>query len=417
MQIVRTAIIAASLLVAAASPALADYGRAWEDGQAAFVGGDYRSALESFQAARDAGLEGPAVHYNIAVCQFSLGQYEAARDSFRYIAAHFPRMRGLAEYNMGLAERRLGNMIAAQQHFIRAFELSPDDATIRALSVDMLRETDTQRASKWYGSIGMRAGHDDNVALRDTTGLPVGVTAESPMADLFASIRGPLPGIDKVLIDASAYVVRYPDASDYDQLETRLGVLYTWQNDHWWVEGGAYFAFGTLGGSSFNRDIGGEIRAVRFLDEYSSIEFQYRYDDVSAANAQFSGIDGDRQRVDLRYRHYGDRHYAIVRAGIENNDRQSASVSASRRRVEMDYRYDLAERWHLDAGLQFRASDYDDLATPRSEELSSVLLGVSRNLGDAWEFSVNVQYAENDSSDPVFTYERTQVTLGAFRTF
>lgn len=417
MQIVRTAIIAASLLVAAASPALADYGRAWEDGQAAFVGGDYRSALESFQAARDAGLEGPAVHYNIAVCQFSLGQYEAARDSFRYIAAHFPRMRGLAEYNMGLAERRLGNMIAAQQHFIRAFELSPDDATIRALSVDMLRETDTQRASKWYGSIGMRAGHDDNVALRDTTGLPVGVTAESPMADLFASIRGPLPGIDKVLIDASAYVVRYPDASDYDQLETRLGVLYTWQNDHWWVEGGAYFAFGTLGGSSFNRDIGGEIRAVRFLDEYSSIEFQYRYDDVSAANAQFSGIDGDRQRVDLRYRHYGDRHYAIVRAGIENNDRQSASVSASRRRVEMDYRYDLAERWHLDAGLQFRASDYDDLATPRSEDLSSVLLGVSRNLGDAWELSVNVQYAENDSSDPVFAYEHTQITLGAFRTF
>lgn len=409
--------IVATLLLAAATIVVADELPAWDAGQAAFEAGDYRAALDHFEAARRAGLDGPAVHYNIAVCQFTLGHHEAARDTFQLIASRFPRMRGLAEYNMGLAERRLGNTPAAQRHFIRAFELSPDDANLRALSFSMIREIGPQQSSDWYGLVSVRTGHDDNVALRDSTALPVGVTGESPLADLFATVRGPLPGLDDVLLDASLYVVAYPDAGDFDQLETRVGAVYGRETADWWFEAGLFLTYGTLGGMSFNREIGADLVAVRYLDEHSSLEFRYRYDAVEAAGADFGGIEGDRQRVDLRYRYDGERHHLSVRAGVEKNDRLSPGVSPSRERLYIDYRLDLAETWHLEAGLQFRASEYDELATPRSEDLSSASIGLSRDFGRAWQVSLYAQFGENDSNDPQYGYERTQWTIGALRSF
>lgn len=404
-------------LLAAAAPVAADDLPSWEAGLAAFEAGDYQDALADFEAAQRAGLDGPAVHYNIAVCQFTLGHYEAARDTFRIIATRFPRMRGLAEYNMGLAERRLGNTIAAQRHFIRAFELSPDDENLRALSFAMIRDIGPQQSSDWYGLVAVRGGHDDNVALRDSTGLPVGVTGESPLADLFATVRGPLPGLDNVLLDASLYVVAYPDAGDFDQFETKAGAVYGRETTDWWFEGGLFLTYGTLGGMSFNREIGADLRAVRYLDEHSSLEFRYRYDNISAAGADFGGIEGDRQYIDLRYRYDGERHHVSVRAGVERNDRLSPGVSPARERLQVDYRLDVREVWHLEAGMQFRASEYADLATPRTEDLAAASVGLSRDFGRAWQVSLYAQFGDNDSSDPQYSYQRTQWTIGALRSF
>jgi tetratricopeptide (TPR) repeat protein len=409
-------LVAASLLAIMTSAA-ADDRPDWVSGQRAFASGDYGAALRHFEAARNHGLKGPAVHYNIAVCLFSLGEFDRARDTFRYIAGHYPRMRGLAEYNMGLTERRLGNNNAAQRHFIRAFELSEDDEKIRALAISLIRETEIERASEWYGSAGLRIGHDDNVALRDSTGLPAGVSGESPLADLFVTVRGPIPGAGRLLVDASVYAINYTDASDFDQTEIRTGGLYTWQNDDWWAEGGVFFTHGTVGGSYFNREFGLHARAVRFLNENSSLEFHIRQDDVSSASSRFEGIDGDRQRLGIRYRYYDNRNDISARVSIEKNDRLDAGVSPSRIRWQLDYRYVLNDAWQLEAGALLRASDYDDLVPGRSEDLTSLTAGTAWSFRDAWQATLAWQYSRNDASDPAFSYERNQLTLGMYRSF
>jgi len=407
----------ATLLLATSVPAYADQGPDWTSGQAAFAAGDYRTALRHFEAARDQGLDGPAVHYNIAVCQFSLGQFAAARDTFGLIAGRYPRMRGLAEYNIGLAERRLGDNVAALRHFIRAFELSPDDEKIRSLAYAMVRDTAIQKASAWYGIVGLRAGHDDNVALRDDTGLPAGVTADSPLVDLYGAVRGPFPGTSRFLLDASLYVLEYPDADDYSQTEMHAGGLYTWQNDDWWLEVGPAVTFGTVGGSAFNREIGLEVRAVRYLDESSSFEIHLRHDDISGSSSRFAGIDGDRQRLELRYRYTGAHNQIAVRAGFEANDRTDPAVSPARKRIQLAYRYIMNDAWQLEAGVMFRRSDYDDLAPARDEDLISLTTGVTRSFGDAWQLSIAWQSSENDASDPDFAYDRNLVMLGLYRSF
>ena len=402
-----------------ATSAAADVADDWASGRQAFATGDYDSALLYFEMARDAGQSGVAIHYNIAVCQFKLERFDDAGTTFRHIADNFPKMQGLAEYNLGLVERRLGNTRAAQEHFIRAWELSPDDEKVRALAIAMLDDIvpAAEEPKRWFGSFGLRAGHDDNVALRDSLGLPAGVTAESPMADLFVALRGAPAFLGGFMFDASAYAVAYPDADDFDQSEFRLGGLYTWRPGDWRLEGSAHYVYGTLGGSGFEREIALGARAVRYLGDNAALDFQYRYDDIDEDDPLFAGIAGTRQRADLRYRWYRGDHTVILRLGAENNDRLDAGVSPSRTRFQADYRYQPVDGWGFETGFGFRNSDYDDLETPRTEDLTSISAALTRTVAEVWMFALQYQYSENDSSDPVFSYERNLITLGVLRTF
>ncbi|MDH3846345.1 MAG: outer membrane beta-barrel protein, partial [Gammaproteobacteria bacterium] len=274
-----------------------------------------------------------------------------------------------------------------------------------------------EEPKRWFGSFGLRAGHDDNVALRDSLGLPAGVTAESPMADLFVALRGAPAFLGGFMFDASAYAVAYPDADDFDQSEFRLGGLYTWRPGDWRLEGSAHYVYGTLGGSGFEREIALGARAVRYLGDNAALDFQYRYDDIDEDDPLFAGIAGTRQRADLRYRWYRGNQTVILRLGAENNDRLDAGVSPARSRFQADYRYQPADAWGFEAGFGFRASDYDDIELPRTEDLTSISAALTRTVAEVWMFALQYQYSENDSNDPEFSYERNVITLGVLRTF
>ena len=85
------------LLAFATAVSAADQtGEPFAAGVAAFNAQDYERALTLFQAALDAGVEGPAVHYNIAVASYKLGRYRRAEAEFVLIADRYPAMRGLA---------------------------------------------------------------------------------------------------------------------------------------------------------------------------------------------------------------------------------------------------------------------------------------------------------------------------------
>jgi tetratricopeptide (TPR) repeat protein len=409
-----SALLAVLLLVTSTGAVAADPAMAWESGSEAFAAGRYDEALSHFEAARDSGLDGPAVHYNIAVSQFSMGNYRDARHTFQLIASRFPSMRGLAEYNVGLVERRLGNPDAAQREFIAAYRHSGDEK-VRAMAASQVTALERETRSDWYGLVGMQFGHDDNVALRDSLGLPAGVSAESPMADLFATLRGPLSrGLE---LDASLYAVTYSDADEFDQLELRVGALYTVDRGGWRHRGGVYGVAGTIGGSSFNREANLDLRSTRYLSENASFELRLRYDEIRSSQVLFDGIEGSRSRLDLRYRWNDIGHSLAVRLGLEDNNRRDANASPSRQRIQADYGYQVNDRWGLESMITFRRSDYDDLALRRTEDLFSAALRAVYETRAAWQFSGSYQYSKNDSSDPLFSYHRNLLMLGFQRLF
>lgn len=391
----------------------------WEAGKRAFESGDYVSALESFEAARDAGLEGAAVHYNIAVSQYKLGRYPQAAKTFSLLADRYPAMHGLAEYNLGLVSRRLGERAAARRHFLRAYELSPDDPKIRILASQRLRELEPElrSTSRWRGALGIRAGHDDNVTLRDEAGLPAGTTTASPMIDFFGVIQGPWDEHSGIRFDGSIYTIRYLDADDFDQSELRGAVFYHWGPGEWRFRAGVHASAGTLGGDSFDRKAGAHARAVRYLGRSASIDLRYTYDDVSDADALFAGIEGSRQQLDLRYLWYSDGHRVQLRYWLETNDRADPAVSPDRNRLGLDYGYRPGTGLGYEAGVDLRNSDYDELVTPRDEDLLTLRGAVTYTFAADWTVLLEYRVADNDSSDATYSYDSTQVTLGLLKTF
>jgi hypothetical protein len=408
-----------SLLLALAASVYAAAADNWESGKQAFVEGDYVAALNFFELARDEGLDGPAVHYNIAVSRFKLGHYDAAGQTFALIARRFPQMRGLAEYNLGLVASRLDDAAAARAHFLRAYELSPDDPTMRVLSSRRLRELEPEvrTASRRSGAFGARAGNDDNVALLDDTGLPQGTSAESPMVEVFGAIRGPWNGLGGFGLDASAYWVKYFDADDFDQSEIRGGIFYDWRPNDWRIHFGIHASAGTLGGDSFDRKVGGGVRLVRSIGESAAIDVRYSYDDVADSNSQFAGIDGSRQQIDARYRWYRDGHRVQLRYQLEKNDRLDPGVSPDRNRIALDYRFQPEVGIGYEAGIDLRNSDYDDLAIPRDEDLVTFRAALTYMLRSNWLLMLEYRGSDNDSTDDTFSYDRTQITLGAMKFF
>jgi len=393
----------------------------WANGNAAFKQGDYIAALSFFEAARDSGVTGPAVHYNIAVCHYELEQYEEASESFAFIVREYPRMAGLAEYNLGLVAQRMGDTTDAAEHFLRAYRLSRDNETIRVLASNQLAgiESEARPASRWSGAFGARAGYDDNIVLRDTAGIPLGVTTESPMLDIFASVAGPFsaqPGGWR--FEGSVYGIRYFDDDDFDQDEISAGAVYEWRTGGWRLKAGAYAGAGWLGGDSFDRRIGLGVEGYRSLGDNGAATLAYYYDDISEGDDIFDGISGSRHHVVARYRWYSaDGRRLLVRLRHEDNDRRDPGVSPTRTGASVDYRYLPDSGWGFEAGASYRRSRFSDVAVSRTENLVSVRGALTRYLVRDWILLVEYRYSDNDSDDPTFSYDRNALTVGAMRTF
>ena len=391
----------------------------WANGTIAFQKGDYQSALQHFENAKQDGQDGPAVHYNVAVCNFKLGRYELSAAGFQLIADRYPRMRGLAEYNLGLVAQRRKDSEAAVDHFLDAYRFSPDDRKLRILASNRLRELEPElrTASKWTGALGMRAGFDDNVALRDETGLPSALTTASPVADLFASIKGPYNGKSGFRVLGSLYVIKNFDADEFDQSEFYGGVMYDWRPGEWRLQLGLHGSAGALGGDSFDRKAGGNFQAIRYLNRNSEFGLSYVYDDVQKANALFAGIAGSRQQLQARYRWYsGERRFAL-RYRQEENDRLDPQVSPQRKTLSADYGFRPDTGWGYEGSFKYRSSRFDAMAVPRDEDLLTVNVAVTRAIAQNWLLLIDYQYSNNDSSDPVFSYDRNVITVGAMKLF
>jgi len=411
-------ILFASILFAVTGATFAA-GESWDFGKQAFENGDYAAALTYFETARDDGLDGPAVHYNIGVSQFKLGHYRAAGQTFSLLADLFPKMRGLAEYNRGLVARRLGETTEARAHFLQAYEHSPDDRTIRVLASQRLAELepDVRMVSQWTGAFGVRIGDDDNVVLRDEAGFPAGTTTDSAMVDVFAAIQGPWSGGNGFRFDASAYLIKYFDAGDFDQTEVAGGAFYDWRFDNWRIQAGIHAGAGSLGGEAFSRKTGGHARARRHIGSNSVVDLRYTYDNVTDSNSLYAGIAGSRQQIDARYRWYEDGHRVQVRFWFELNDRDDPGVSPDRDRIAVDYRYQPEQGVGYEVGIDMRNSNYDQLTSTREEDLVTFRAALTYTFKNNWEVLLEYRNSDNDSNDDTFSYDRRQIALGAMKLF
>jgi len=391
----------------------------WAKGLEAFDRGDFTVALTAFESALTAGQSGPAVHYNIGVCQFKIGDFDAAATTFARISRDYLTMRGLAEYNLGLVAYELDQSQAARRHFLAAYRSSPDDENLRILASTMLRrmESTVDKPSKWIGALAVNTGYDDNIILRDDINVPADLTADSPLLDLFGSVRGPIAESIGIYVDASAYLISYLDEPDLDQREVTAGVSYDLQRGDWRARVGVNLGYSTFGGEAYDDSRNFFVRMTRNLGPDASLQFRYQYADISAAEPIFSAIDGSRQRFEFKYRWNRESQRFEVAFLGETNDRVGPGVSPTRSGLRLSYRYSLNAAWTARFGGNFRVSRYRDLDPDRTEDLVTLDAGVSRSFRSNWHMLATYEHARNSSTDDLFSYTRHQLSIGLLKIF
>lgn len=389
--------------------------QAFAAGTSAYAEQDYFRALSYFQEARDAGIQGPAVHYNIAVCHYRLGDYDAAGSAFSLLADRFPAMRALAQYNLGLVAQRQGDDQAARQRFRQALENS-DDETIQRLATAQLSPAPAVESGRWYRQINTRISHDDNVRLvSDDVPSPSGQSAESMSTEYWASISGPLSGAPGFRFDGSLYSVRYQDASFYDQNYLRLGGVYRWQWGNWLAEVGPQLSLSTLDGDGYEERTGVAFRVTRSINAELAFRGRFSHDEVDAGDARFAFVEGSRDWLELSL----DRRNAAKRVtfsyALESNDR-GPNIASTRHKLSLRHRYSINTRWETDIEGSFRRSSYDDLAQPRDEDLTSLSFGLTRNLANDWRINGTVAWYDNSAVAP-FSYDRNRFSIALNKVF
>jgi tetratricopeptide (TPR) repeat protein len=422
MRNVITMTVLAFLSLAPFSEGLAEESsRAFTMGSQAFAEGDYLRALAYFEDAREAGVDGPAVHYNIAVCHYRLGNYKQAEGVFRFIANRYPEMGALAEYNLGLVLLRQAREDEARPLFERARQESSDEK-IAQLAAAALRRLDSAPESaakppRWVSLVDFNVGHDDNVALLDESSVPAGQSVESAFTEALAVISGPLSDGSGFRFNGGAYTVRYNDAGEFDQTAVRLGGAYHWATRAWRMEAESHFNHTTLDGDGFEQRLGVGLDLKRNLSSTTTFGVQLVHDEVDGVEPQFAYLEGSRELLGVSLDRYGISGRLTLAYQFESNDRASASVAPTRNRVALHYRYTMSPGWNADFGLSFRSSAYDDLAVPRDEDLTELALGVQRNFARGLRFNGTYRWSDNGSNVDTFSYTRSRLSLGVGKSF
>jgi tetratricopeptide (TPR) repeat protein len=411
-----TLLAVACMLFLARAAYGAEASELFAEGERAFAAGDYGEALRLFDAARDAGSAGASSYYNVGVCQYLLRDYDAAAATFATLAAEFPAMRELAEYNRGLALRADGELGAARRAFERA--RSSTDEKIAALANAQLRELGPVEAAatpRWDAYVAGGLGYDDNVALVDDVALPAGESSSSPLADLLGFVSRDF-GTVPLRVDATGYWIRYSSASEFDQSALRVALVTHADLGSWRLDVGPTLARSTLDGDGFEELLGADLRLRRPVGANLSFEARVTYDDVEAGDARFAYLDGSRRQLRFTLQHTGS---GRIRAGydLERTDRADPGVSASRERWSILYQWSLPAEWSADAGFIHRTSRYSDASVPRKERLLEASFGAYRELQVGWTLNATYRWSDNDSSVDAFSYGGQRITLGLGRSF
>lgn len=380
----------------------------------AFEAGDFEQALRLFQAALAAGADSPALHYNIGVCQYRLGDHAAAAATFGRLGERFPAFAPIAEYNRGLALLALGETGAARAAFERA--RNEGDEGLAGLAASALASLDPAAVprSRWLGYFDLAVGHDDNVALVDELSLPATLSASSSFTEVLGYASHRFGQRVPFRLDLSGYLVRYADAPEFDQEALRIDSAFEWSAGAWRIEAGPRVAESTLDGDGFERVFGAGVLALRSITQRVTFDVQLVYDDVTAASSRFDFIEGTRERLRVGLDSRMERQRVRVGYEIETNERVSASVSPSRDRFVVNYQRRFGAFWSLDGTVAYRSSDYDGISPPREEELMEVTATGRRSLPNGWLFGAEYRLADNDASAAEFSYRshRFSIAIG-----
>lgn len=403
---------------------------AFQQGVEAARADNYPQAIERFEAARRAGLDTGALHYNLGVARYRVGEPAEAEAAFRR-AVGSGSMVAPAYYQLGRIARERGDRAEARSHFRNAARQATTNR-LRQRARSALAAIDRAPTAPDYVPdyvyVGVGGGHDSNIAL--TPSDAGGVSEESDQfLDAVVVARWPLGG--RTYLRGSAYIQRFFEQDDFDLMAFRGGVGRVgrlgrdWRWDVW-IDG----RHQRFGGDAFENSALAGGRLQRPLNAAWSLELDYRFELARGASG-YDFLDGVENRFDVSLDERGRAGWDLS-AGVgvsDRDDRETAadffSFSYNEVRVAADYTFRLDARHHLTLSGDWRRRDFDGRELrenqpmgSREDDLIGLGAALDRRIGADWNAHASLRLEERDSTvQEDFDYDREVVRLRIERVF
>jgi tetratricopeptide (TPR) repeat protein len=399
------ALIVSTSTWATSADALAQYSEA----TAAFQAEDFSKARALFERALAAGMEGPAVHYNIGASAYRAGDLPRAERAFREVA-RTPSMAALAHYNLGLVALDRRDEREARDWFERSIRQDPADERLMALASRRLAELPQPRSTgvwSYYARGG--GGYDDNVALRSDS-IETSANGET---DSYGELN--VAGnysFGAWRLDAGAGMLEYLKLNEFSQTSFYLGVARRFRLDNWSFEFGAHGSQLSFGGEIFERNTAAGVLAARMFGGGSRLRARLRTTSVEG-KGRFSGLTGDRTELGLYY----DRTWRAWSFGAhtrgELNDSEDEIFATRWVQLGAEARYALSPFWGLNVGAALRRTTRParpDTLEGWKDNRVSLLVGATRALWKQAQLYVRYEHERNDSPVAGFDYDRNRAS-------
>jgi tetratricopeptide (TPR) repeat protein len=420
-------LVACVFLLASGTPLAASPDSPFQRGLEAFRAGNYTAARDHFEAARQAGMDKPALYYNLGAVYYRLGQYRKARKAFARLTDE-PGSAALAHYNLGLVARKLDDPATARRHF-RIASRTSDDPKIQRLAREALGREEESDPLAGVASVGL--GYDDKVILD-----PGEIVGSSDTDDFFVEalaggsyqLRGSRE--QGLQLKGSVYHLDYFDIDAFDQTFLRLGPEWDTPVGDWAIDLAAYGDLIYLDGEPFEWIATGEVDGTRPLAGDHALRLRYRLSYLDG-QSPFGYLTGIRHRAEAEWRYDDGTREARAGYELEYNDREDfseagtfTSVSPTRHELELRAGREWAQVWEAEVRATYRFSRYHDAhvasdgtATTREETRLRARAAISREL--PWELRAfaEFQFTDNDSNIDFYDYTANVYTIGLERYF
>jgi hypothetical protein len=399
--------------------------QAFEQGIQAFHAGNYQGALQSFIDARQAGLDTPALRYDLGATYYRLGRYAEAELEFQALARD-PGWSPLAHYNLGLTAQRMDRGRQATEHFEQA-QRTTTDPSLRALAATALerlgRAAPAQRTSTL---VSLAGGYDSNVTLSQDAATVGASHRSDSFVETFAAASHRLSeNTARGWVAHGGLVVRkYSDLHQFDLAGLRAGLSHETDSGGLQTSVGGYFDTVYIGGGRLEQVAMADAQARIRLDAGGELRERYQLGRI-AGGGGFEYLDGWQQRLSA------DAGFALgagfVRVGyqLELNNRRDLQqgtdfFSASPTRHSLFASVALRELggWQSEARGEYRVSRYNDpdrrdgVEVTRKDHRYGLALRATRPLGGPWRAFVDTSYYRDESNLDIYDFSRHQLMLG-----
>ena len=377
------------------------------EGQAAFAAEDFSKARAHFEQALAAGMEGPAIQYNIGAAAYLGGDLPRAERAFLEVA-RTPEMAALAHYNLGLVALRRRDEREAREWFEQTTQDVPDER-LAALALERLAELPEARAPgffSYYTRAG--AGYDDNISLRSGSIESSATGDEDSYGEL---IFGGSYSFGDWRVDTAASMLKYTHVDEFSQTAFSLGGARGFTLENWYFELGAYGSQYSLGGDVFEQNLAVGAQASRAFYNGSRLSAQLRACSVEGKGA-FPGLTGDRTEAglyyDLRWRSWN----FVAHTRAEVNDSEDPIFATRWVQLGAEARYAWSPTWGFMAITALRRTSHpaqSETLDGWDDNRATIQVGATRSLWRQAQLFVRFEHERNDSPVAGYDYVRNWV--------